>query len=247
MVGETMRTQFNVYPQPNLYLTLPRPCGYLPDKTAVTVFADPLRRKDKELYSVLCRQGFRRSGDVLYRPHCPHCRACISVRVPVANFSPSRTQRRIWHKNQDLQVIPTAPVYNESHFQLYQRYIASRHQGAGMDNPEPADYLQFLTTQWSDTFFYEIRLDKQLIAVAVVDGVEDGLSAVYTFFEPSLPQRSLGVYAVLWEIAETKRQGLKYLYLGYWIEECRKMSYKNQYQPLEGFIDGEWRFLSAND
>jgi leucyl-tRNA---protein transferase len=239
-----MLAESNAHPQPVLYQSLPHTCGYLPDQTSVTVFADPHRRKDRVLYSALCRQGFRRSGDVLYRPQCPDCQACISVRVPVVEFTPNRSQRRIWQKNQDLRVIAKPPVYNEEHFQLYRRYLNSRHAGAGMDNPEPADYLQFFTTLWSDTFFYEFRLNGHLLAVAVADLLEDGLSAVYTFFEPGLPQRSLGVYAVLWEIEEAQRQGLEYLYLGYWIKECRKMSYKNQYHPVQGFTHGQWRNLS---
>ncbi|ALG67840.1 arginyltransferase [Beggiatoa leptomitoformis] len=231
------RTQFN------LYATPPHTCSYLPNRQATTVFIDPHFPKDKALYNTLSQHGFRRSGNHLYRPHCHSCDACVPVRIPVWLFKPNRTQKRIWQKNQDITVKTTASVFCEAHFQLYCRYLAARHAGGGMDNPTRDSYIQFLTSGWADTIFYEFYLQTTLIGVAVVDRFEQGLSAVYTFFDPTpeYTKRSLGVYAVLWEIEECKRQCCDALYLGYWIKDCQKMSYKINYHPLEHYRHGIWQ------
>jgi len=217
----------------HLYSTPPHKCNYLPGRQATTTFIDPYLLTDMKLYDVLAQQGFRRNGNQLYRPYCTSCRACVPVRVPVQQFLPQRHHRRIWKKNQAITVTPHPKVFNREHFNLYCRYLSSRHPKGGMDNPSPQGYIQFLACHWAQTVFYEFRLGTQLIAVAIVDHLKEGLSAVYTFFEPSLSSRSLGVYAILWEIEETKRLNKPWLYLGYWIEECRKMSYKIDYQPIE--------------
>jgi len=229
------RTQFY------LYATPPHDCSYLAQRKATTAFIDPHFPKDMELYENLSQHGFRRSGEHLYRPDCHGCHACIAVRVPVADFQPRRVQKRIWKRNQDLVIVPQAAVFKQEHFDLYCDYITLRHQGGGMDNPTPDNYIQFLSSQWSETVFYEFLLEKQLIAVAVVDKFEQALSAVYTFFSSEHEQRSLGVYAVLWQIELAKQLNLKWLYLGYWIEECQKMSYKTDYQPLEYYQYGVWQ------
>ena len=130
--------------------------------------------------------------------------------------------------------------FHQEHFDLYQRYIASRHAGGGMENPDQASYMDFLTASWADTAFIEMRHDKQLLAIAVVDFLNDGLSAVYTFFDPSAHKRSLGRFAILHEIEKTNELGLKWLYLGYWIEECQKMAYKSEYLPHERLVNGKW-------
>jgi arginine-tRNA-protein transferase len=223
-----------------LYATPPHPCGYLPEIEATTVFADPLTPKSKSLYSVLAREGFRRSGEHIYRPYCPDCQACIPIRLPVAEFRLRRNQKRTWMANQDLRVIVTPPLFKEEHFLLYQRYIAARHRGGGMDNPDRKHFMEFLTSSWSDTVFFEFRMGGSLLAVAVVDRLNGALSAVYTFFDPEHGHRSLGRLAVLFEIKEARKQGLQWLYLGYWIKGCRKMQYKNEYQPLEYYINGHW-------
>ncbi len=224
----------------SFYATPVHECSYLLDREAVTVFADPEFRKDTALYSVLSRYGFRRSGQHIYRPRCPTCSACVPVRVPVMEFAPRRSQRRTWRQNQDLRVQTCEPRFKEEHFSLYRRYLESRHKGGGMDNPSPSQYMEFLVSPWSHTVFYEVRLGQQLLGVTVADHLEDGLSAVYTFFDPEYRRRSLGVYAVLWELEEAKRLGLEWLYLGYWIKESTKMRYKTEYQPLEYFQDGHW-------
>ncbi|MDM8545166.1 arginyltransferase [Candidatus Venteria ishoeyi] len=226
--------------QLNLYATPSHDCTYLPQQQARTIFLDPNIPKDSFIYGQLSQQGFRRSGEHLYRPHCDACEQCLSVRVRVQDFKMRRSQRRIWHKNTDLTVIKHPAIFQTSHFQLYQKYLAHQHQGGGMDNPSPEEYMQFLTNHWSHTFFYTFYQNQKLLAVAVLDEMSNGFSAIYTFYDPEQKQRSLGAYAILWEIEETRRQGLEWLYLGYWIRDCKKMRYKIQYQPLEFYHQGHW-------
>lgn len=225
----------------NFFATPPHPCSYLPEREAVTVFADPHADKNQALYSTLSRHGFRRSGAHIYRPRCAGCDACVPVRVPVAAFHPRRSQRRTWVRNRDLEVRPRRPGFDLDHYRLYTRYLEHRHPGGGMDDPSPEQFMEFLTSAWADTVFLEFVRGERLLAVAVADVLDDGLSAVYTFFDPAESARSLGVYGVLWEIAEARRLGLDYLYLGYWIARSSKMRYKSEYQPLEYLHDGHWR------
>lgn len=222
------------------YTTPPYACSYLPDRRAVTLFMDPVMPKNSTLHAVLSTYGFRRSGEHLYRPHCPRCQACIPVRVPVAEFHPHRNQQRTWRQNQDLTVIAIPPTFKHEHFQLYRKYLSMRHRGGGMDNPTPEGFMEFLTSSWADTIFYEFRLDERLLAVGVVDRMDEALSAVYTFFDPAHAERSLGRFAILYEIEQARAAGMKWLYLGYWIKECKKMRYKNEYQPLEYYLNGGW-------
>ena len=222
------------------YATPEHRCSYLAQRTARTLFADPSVRLDNRVYSRLTLYGFRRSGRHIYRPSCDACEACVPVRVPVQAFQPDRNQRRTWARNQDLAVTACEPGFRQEHFDLYRSYVAARHPGGGMDNADPMQYLDFLTSGWSDTRFYEFRARGALVAVAVTDRLDHGLSAVYTFFDPELRQRSLGTFAVLWQIEECKRQALECLYLGYWIQESPKMAYKARFWPLERFREGTW-------
>lgn len=222
-------------------------CSYLPDRQAVTLFADPSAEMDTLLYTALVDFGFRRSGAYVYRPACPGCAACLSVRIPVAEFTPNRSERRTWRRNEDLTVQRTPATFRQEAFDLYRHYLGQRHAGGGMDDPSPEKYLHFLTSPWSDTFFYEFRLAGRLVAVAVVDQLLHGVSAVYTFYDPALSDRGLGTFAILWEIEQAKRQGLPYLYLGYWVEECSKMSYKGRFRPLEIYRNGRWEGLAGNN
>ncbi len=215
-------------------------CSYLPGREAVTLFADPSITKTPTLYAQLSAYGFRRSGEHLYRPRCPHCSACVPVRVPVAEFRPSRSQRRTQRRNAGLEVRVREAAFDVEHFALYRRYLGSRHAGGGMDNPTVESYMDFLTATWSETEFHELRLEGRLVAVAVIDRMPEALSAVYTFFDPDLSGRSLGRQAVLHQIAYARRESLRWVYLGYWIKGCRKMLYKNEYQPLEHYVDGHW-------
>jgi len=223
------------------YATPPHACTYLPDREAITLFADPHFPKNARLYAALADCGFRRSGEHLYIPHCTVCSSCTPVRIPVHEFSLSSSQRRTWKRNQDLIITPMAAEYHEEHFLLYQRYLKSRHAGGGMDEPTPDSYIAFLSSSWSETIFYEMRdQNAELIALAVADLIENALSAVYTFYAPEQGQRSPGRYAILYAIKQAKIMGRQWLYLGYWINECKKMSYKTEYQPMEYYRDKQW-------
>lgn len=223
------------------YTTPPYPCSYLPGRVATTLFADPQAPKDQRVYGALSAHGFRRSGEHLYRPRCQACQACVPVRVPVADFKARRFQARTLAMNADIDVRVLAARYREEHFELYRRYLQWRHPGGGMDNPSPESFADFLLSSWAETLLLELRIGATLVGVGVVDRMEDALSAVYTFYDPEYARRSLGRYAVLREIAHARELGLDWLYLGYWIDECRKMRYKVEYQPLEYYRDGQWR------
>jgi arginine-tRNA-protein transferase len=226
-----------------MFLSMPHPCSYLPGRLATSLFVDPRHPLDSHGYAAYMRVGFRRSGNLVYRPHCRECRACIPVRVPVARFRPNRGQRRIWERNRDVCLRPRPPAYDPEHFALYRRYQESRHPGGGMDDSDPQKYTNFLFSQQVDTVLYELRLREKLLGVAVADRLPDGLSAVYTFFDTDEKRRAPGVYALLWEIAHARELGLPWLYLGYLIRECPKMSYKANYRPLEAYLDGRWTTL----
>ena len=224
-----------------LFATPPHACGYLDGQTATTVFADPRVANNSSVYTMLSRYGFRRSGNHLYRPQCETCHACVPVRVAVKPFQIRKSQKRVWRRNQDLEVRTRDDSFDPEHFSLYRKYIGARHPGGSMDNPSEEQYREFLTCAWANTAFFEFRLEKRLAAVAVSDVLDDGLSAVYTFFDPDLSRRSLGAFAILWQIEEARRRGLSWLYLGYWIEESPKMRYKGDYRPQQRLIDGRWR------
>lgn len=222
------------------FSTTAHACSYLDGEQAITLFADPKSRMDQRLYSDLSDLGFRRSGNYVYRPHCSHCNACVAVRVPVDRFEPSRAQQRVWKRNADLAVTELAPQFREDHYRLYERYISERHSDGDMYPPSVEQFNSFLTSDWSETRFYEFRETKKLLAVAVCDLLEDGLSAVYTYYDPDAGKRSLGTYAILWQIEEARRLGVSSVYLGYWIKNCQKMSYKIAFRPIELLIDNEW-------
>ena len=226
-----------------IYLSQPHPCDYLTEEISRFLFLSPDRALSIGTYSRLVAQGFRRSGRLVYRPHCAACQACIPARVPVDHFTPKRNQRRCGQRNRDLRIIARAPEFREDHYDLYIRYLKARHRDGTMVESTPEDYLDFLTCPWCETLFYEFRLGDSLLAVAVADLLEDGLSAVYTFFDPVHERRGLGTFAILSEIEAVKRMGLQRLYLGYWIERCDKMRYKSNFRPLEVFREGQWKSL----
>ncbi len=225
------------------YATQPHPCSYLDARQAVTLFADPNASMSTGLYGRLADLGFRRSGNDVYRPMCSGCNACIPVRIPVARFQPRRRERRVWKRNADLLVTLQSSEFRNEHYDLYCRYVTTRHAGGGMDNPTPEGYLNFLRSPWCDTAFIEFREAGRLMAVAVTDVLPNGLSAVYTFYDPEATTRSLGTYTILWQIEEARRRNLSWLYLGYWIEGCGKMRYKGAFRPLQAFQDNAWRDL----
>jgi arginine-tRNA-protein transferase len=226
------------------YLTAHYECSYLPGRRARSQVATPTHMIDAHAYSALIRAGFRRSGQFTYRPHCEQCHACVPVRVEVARFVPNRTQRRCLKRNRHLSARFLPLDFKDEHYQLYRSYLGSRHAGGGMDRDGPDQYTQFLLSSNVDSVMVEFRDGETLVMVAVVDQIEDGISAVYTFFDPARDRDSLGVYGVLWQIELAKRLELPYLYLGYWIGESPKMAYKQQYPPLEGLIDGRWQLMA---
>ncbi len=229
------------------YASRPHPCSYLSGRDTVNLFTDPDAPMDMAIYSRLADFGFRRSGSHIYRPRCPQCQACLPMRIPVDAFQADRAQRRTLKANEDVQAIPRPAAFDEEHFALYRRYMASRHPGGSMDNPDPARYLEFLSSSWSETLFVEFRLRERLMAVSVLDVLTQGLSAVYTFFEPELGARSPGRHSVLWAMGEAQRRGLGYLYLGYWIGASPKMRYKQEYRPLELLLEGRWQRFARGE
>jgi len=227
------------------FLTVPHACSYLPDREATTLFLDPKESPGQGVYDALTLLGFRRSGQHLYRPHCEGCNACLSVRIPVAEFTPNRTQRRLAKRNADLTVTVCPALFKAEHYDLYARYICTRHHDGDMFPPSHEQYRTFLSLDQPYARLLELRLDGQLVAVSAFDELHHGLSAIYTFFDPAdaFERRSLGTQAVLTLIARAAAQGLPHLYLGYWIEHCRKMSYKQAFQPLERLDGRQWRRL----
>jgi arginyl-tRNA--protein-N-Asp/Glu arginylyltransferase len=230
-----------------LYLTEPHRCGYLPDQTARTEVALPWDRIGADTYARLLRLGFRRSGVITYRPNCDQCRACVSVRVPTAEFRATRSQRRALANHAGLQATATALSFQSEHYALFRRYEASRHSGREMDRDDREQYSSFLLESLVHTHLIEFRDNGALVMVSVIDETPDGLSSVYTFFDPDIPGASLGTYSILWQIEQCRRASLPYVYLGYWIKESRKMSYKARFRPIEGFVAGRWRRLDADE
>ncbi|NKB37163.1 MAG: arginyltransferase [Gammaproteobacteria bacterium] len=226
----------------SFYATPPHDCNYLPGQDATTLFADPRFPKDTRLYSALADCGFRRSGEHLYTPHCDNCSSCVPIRIPVQEFKPSRNQKRNIRQNQDLSFTSHPSEFRQEHFELFEKYLAQRHTGGGMDNPTQDSYLQFLTASWAETEFFEMRVreSKQLVGVAIADIMENAISAVYTYFDPEFSARSPGRFAVLAQIEEARKRELSWVYLGYWIKDCRKMSYKTEYQPMEYYRNNDW-------
>lgn len=224
-----------------LFRTPEHPCSYLPGLSARTLFPDPQGPMDVRLYSTLINFGFRRSGDFVYRPDCKGCSACIPVRVPVDLFQPRRRHRRIIKKNRDLRIIEREAGFHEEHYALFRRYIAGRHGDGDMSDTSETQYCRFLLSDWCDTRLFEFRDRRRLVAVAVTDRLTSGLSSFYTFFDPSEGWRSPGTLSIVWQIGETRRQGLSSLYLGYWIERSRKMAYKTEFRPIEMLVDRTWQ------
>jgi len=223
------------------YQTMPHTCSYLPNKEATTLFLDPQQPVTLNVYDSLTQVGFRRSGRHLYRPHCQNCSACQSVRIPVDRFKPSRQQRKIWNRNQDLTAWVVDTHFSDEYYQLYAEYLEARHADGDMYPPSVEQFRSFLLFNESWARLVEFRdADHQLLAVAAMDRLSEGLSAIYTFYSPQEDRRSLGVYAVLWQINLAKKLGLHHVYLGYWIKECRKMNYKENYQPLEILQQQQW-------
>lgn len=229
------------------YATSPYPCSYLPGREARSQVATPTHLIDTEVYGALVRRGFRRSGAFTYRPHCDDCSACIPVRLPVAELRRNRAQRRALKSHSGLIAREMPLAFREDHYALYARYQNARHAGGGMDEDSHEQYAHFLLQSRVDTRLIEFSLGGAVCMVSIVDVLEDGLSSVYTFFDPDVPGASFGTYNILWQAGQCRALELPYLYLGYWIADSRKMAYKSRFRPIEGLIDGHWQTLDIHD
>ena len=227
------------FDRPRYYLTAEYPCSYLEGEKARSEVAVP--GHFPALFGKLIRSGFRRSGHFVYRPGCRHCQACVAVRVIVPEFSPDRSQRRCLRRHSGLEIERLDPEFREEHFELYRRYQRARHPGGGMDEDDEAQYAKSLLQSPVPTSLYAFRQDRRLMMVSIVDEIPDGLSSVYTFFDPECA--GLGTYNILWQIDLCRKRGIPHLYLGYWIASSRKMAYKINFMPLEGFLEGRWQPL----
>ena len=203
-------------------------------------------RDADDQHDALSRAGFRRSHGIAYAPSCPNCNACQALRVDVGGFQPSRTQRRIWRRNQDLSVCESPSVATAEQFNLFERYQQSRHGGGDMARMDYFDYRALVEDTPVKTWLAEFRdADDRLVGACLTDALGDGLSAVYSFFDPGMSRRSLGSTMILWLIRRSRELGLPYAYLGFWIAQSAKMSYKAAYRPSEIYVNGVWQPLDV--
>lgn len=229
----------------NFYLTSNFPCSYFKNRNARSVVAMPISHLSPNEFGNLIAQGFRRSGYYIYRPQCQNCRECVPVRICVDGFKLNRSQKKNLQKFSHLQISTKELVFDPEYFAIYKKYQQHRHSGGAMAQDTPEHYQQFFLETLVDSVLIEFVGDGQIKIVSLIDYTNDGISAVYTFFDidensESTKNSGLGIYAILWQIEYAKKLNLKYVYLGYWIKACDKMNYKEKFQPLEWFDGSIW-------
>lgn len=232
---------------PQFYITAPTPCPYVEDKMERKVFTSLAGPLSDQLHNQLVQDGFRRSQAIAYKPACEECSACVSARIVVDEFEPSKSFRRIIVRNRDLHAEFTDPIASSEQYSILRPYLDARHADGGMADMSVHDYTGMVEETTVQTQIVEYRVGarlsaapRQLIGTALTDVLEDGLSMVYSFFEPGAKDRSLGSYMILDHIRQAQKRGLPYVYLGYWIKGCGKMDYKSRFQPLELLKSGKW-------
>lgn len=235
---------------PRFFVTAPSPCPYLPGRTERKVFAELKGDDAQTMAEALGRIGFRRSQNVVYRPSCDGCQACVSVRVPTARFTPGRSQKKLIARHADLDVHACEPWATEEQWALLKRYLAARHPGGGMAAMDAHDFADMVEQSPIDTVVVEYREpghDGQLgrlVGCCITDKQADGLSMIYSFYDPDCVDRpGMGNFIIMDHITRAARSGLPYVYLGYWIEDCGRMAYKTKFRPVEALISGQWRAL----
>ncbi|MSO91042.1 MAG: arginyltransferase [Acetobacteraceae bacterium] len=230
------------------YTTAPLPCPYVAGRTERKIVTEITGPEAGMLHDRLTRAGFRRSHNIAYAPVCPSCNACVPIRIPVAHFQPGRTMRRIARDNAMVEGFETPARATAEQFQLFQRYQQTRHGDGDMAGMNFYDYRAMVEDTFIETMVVEFRdPDKRLIGACLIDRLEDGLSAVYSYFAPGLEKRSLGIYAILWLVQRARELGLPHAYLGYWVAESRKMAYKARFNPTEILSRGVWRTLTESE
>jgi arginine-tRNA-protein transferase len=224
------------------------PCPYLPGRVERQLYAELGGPAPREIFRRLSLAGFRRSHHIVYRPACPGCNACVPVRVDAANFHWTKAWRRIWRRNSDLSATSAGLEITDEQYRLFRRYVRSRHGDGDMAVMDRRDYSSMVLASPIDTEIFEFRDPAgDLVAACLTDHMPDGLSAVYSFFDPDLERRSLGSYMVLWLVEEARRRGLPHVYLGFWVENSRKMAYKARFRPLQAFGSSGWSLIPDDD
>ena len=250
-------TRFPIEQSQPFYRTFPMPCPYLEGRMEQRVFTSLTGGDSSALFDLLSRAGFRRSLDTVYQPSCPECDACVPMRILVREFAPGKSFRRVLRANRDLaaELLPARATREQ--YRLFSRYLKSRHGGGEMTNMTWREYLSFAEDTPAETFIAEFRDpasrpdsgeetgEGALVAACIVDRISDGLSAVYSFFDPGQGNRGLGNFMRLWLVAKAREMGLSHVYPGYWIADCPKMSYKARFRPLERLTKGGWKPFTA--
>ncbi len=227
------------------YSTSSYSCGYIKNREAQSIVATPYNRINNEIYSDLIKKGFRRSGQYVYKPNCNECSACTPIRICAERFSISKNQKRAFRKTSPLSFKILPLEFKQDHYNLYVDYQNNRHRPQEGSESDEDDYNDFLIKSNVSSKIIEFRSEEKLKVVTIVDFIDDGISAVYTFFDTKDKRKSFGTYSIIWLIEHCKKEKLKYLYLGYWIDECAKMEYKTNFVPYELLINDSWQEASS--